>query len=131
MGSPLVGLVLRGLLALSLLGSAYVHWAEWQNWASFNDVVGPLFLLNVVAGVVLAVAVVVWRHWLPVLLGFGFGVATLAAYVLALTVGLFGVKQQFTSAAETWGVVTDLGCIVAGGALLLVRDWRQSSRETV
>ncbi len=53
-------------------------------------IIGPLFLVNVVAGVVIAIAVLVWRHWLPLLAAAGFGAATLVAFLPDRTIGLFG-----------------------------------------
>jgi hypothetical protein len=111
--------LLRILVALGLLGSAWVHYDLWGS-GGFGDigVVGPLFLVNAVAGVVIAVAVLVWHHWLPALAAAGFGVATLGAYVLSVTVGFYGVQEQFTTQAEVWGVVTEVACIVFGILLL-------------
>ncbi|PXY29584.1 hypothetical protein [Prauserella flavalba] len=111
--------ILRVLVALGLLGSALVHWVVWLDWARYMDVVGPLFLVNVVAGAVIALAVLVWRHWLPALAAVGFGLATLGAYVLSLTVGFFGVQEQFATQEEVWGVVTEVACVVFGIALLV------------
>lgn len=113
------------LTVFGLVGSALVHLLEWRDWAKDVEIIGPLFLLNVGAGVVLATAVVAWRHWLPALAAAGYGAATLGAYVLSLTVGLFGVSEQFTTAAEVWGVVTDGACILGGG-LLLLWHWRSA-----
>ncbi|WP_019808459.1 hypothetical protein [Saccharomonospora halophila] len=114
----LVERVLRGLVAAGLLGSAWVHLSVWLDWARDTAVVGPLFLVNVVAGVVIAVAVVVSRHPLSALAAVGFGVATLAAYVLSLTVGFFGVHERFATRAELWGVITEAACVVFGLVLL-------------
>ncbi|TDD83371.1 hypothetical protein E1202_25670 [Saccharopolyspora karakumensis] len=118
----MVGWILRALVALGLLGSAWVHWVVWQDWAKDMAVVGPSFLVNVVAGVVIAIAVLVWRSPLPAIAAIGFGLATLAAYTLSLTVGFFGVQEQFATSEEAWGVITELGCVVFGTALLLTRD---------
>ncbi|MEU3269427.1 hypothetical protein ABZ639_01210 [Saccharomonospora sp. NPDC006951] len=117
----MTGWLLRLLVALGLLGSAWVHLDVWLDWARNTDVVGPLFLVNVVAGAVIAIAVLVWHHWLPALLAVGFGVVTLVAYVLSLTVGLFGVREQFATQAELWGVITEAACVVFGSLLLLPR----------
>lgn len=113
------------LTVLGLLGSAAVHLLEWRDWAKDVDIIGPLFLLNVGAGVVLAIAVVAWRHWLPAFAAAGYGAATLGAYLISVTVGLFGVQEQFTTSAEVWGVVTDGACILGGG-LLLLWYWRSA-----
>lgn len=122
-----MSLLIRAFAVVSLLGVGVVHLIGWQDWARDESVVGPLFLLNVVASVVLATAVLVWRHWLVGLATLGFGAATLAAYLLSLTVGFFGVHEQFQTSLEVWGVVTDVACIVAG-ALLLLPSERNRSR---
>jgi hypothetical protein len=111
---------IRILVAAALLGSAWVHYDLWQEGFKDIAVIGPLFLVNVLAGVVLAIAVLAWRHWLPALGAAGFGVATLGAYVLSVTVGLFNVHEQFKTPAEFWGVVTEVICIVGGLALLMM-----------
>lgn len=118
-----MGIVLRVLVVLSLLGSAAVHLLEWNAWARDTEVIGPLFLVNVAAGIVIAAAIIVWPHWLPPLAAIGFGAATLGAYVLSLTVGLFDVVNQFTTTAELWGVITEVGCMVFGAFMLLRQDW--------
>ncbi|MFC4002352.1 hypothetical protein ACFS2C_05105 [Prauserella oleivorans] len=125
----MVGWVLRVMVVLGLLGSAWVHWVVWLDWARDTDVVGPLFLVNVVAGVVIAIAVLAWRHWLPALAAVGFGLATLGAYVLSLTVGFFGVQEQFATQEEIWGVVTEVACVVFGLTLLAPRVTR-AERES-
>ncbi|ROS43783.1 hypothetical protein [Amycolatopsis thermoflava] len=123
----MVAWLLRILVVLGLLGSAWVHWDLWiggdlQNYPT----VELLFLVNVIAGVVIAVAVLFWRHWLPVLAAIGFGAVTLGAYLISLTPGgLFGVREQFATSAETWGVVTEAGCVVFGVALLFAQRVRR------
>ncbi|MGP4110423.1 hypothetical protein ACTWP5_05840 [Streptomyces sp. 4N509B] len=117
---------LRLLVVLGLLGSAWVHWVVWRDWARFDDVVGPLFVVNYVAGPVIALAVLGWHsHWLPEAAAVGFGAATLGGYLLSLTVGFFGIREQFRTEEEVWGVVTEAGCVVLGAVLLLLR-WREA-----
>ncbi|GAB2915364.1 hypothetical protein [Streptomyces mayteni] len=112
----------RLLVAAGLIGSAWVHWVVWDDWARFMDVVGPLFMVNVIAGPVIALAVLLWRgHWLPELAAVGFGLATLGAYVMSLTVGFFDVQEQFRTDEELWGVITEAACVVFGGLLLARR----------
>ncbi|KAA9148839.1 hypothetical protein FPZ12_044410 [Amycolatopsis acidicola] len=130
----MVAWVLRVLVALGLLGSAWVHYDLWAN-QGFSDIdtIGPLFLVNVVAGVVLALAVLFWHHWLPVLGAIGFGAVTLVAYLISLTPGgLFGVHEEFRMASEVWGVVTEAGCVVLGIALLALQvRARSQGRQAV
>ncbi|MDT0309292.1 hypothetical protein RM780_20340 [Streptomyces sp. DSM 44917] len=116
------GWALRAAAALGLLGSAWIHLVVWQDWARDEPVVGELFLVNAVAGPVLAAAVLAWRgHWLPELGTAGFGAATLLAYAASLTTGFLGVREQFRTPEETWGVVTEAACLLAGVLLLLIR----------
>ena len=114
----------RALVALSLLVSAGVHlWLWWFDDFRLIEWIGPLFLLNVVAGVALAVAVVFWPHWLPVLGAIGFGLATLVAFVLSATVGLLGVNEPWSGGPQLTAGIAELVSVV-GGALVLVRERR-------
>ncbi|MGH3516097.1 MAG: hypothetical protein ACRDQ7_01485, partial [Haloechinothrix sp.] len=80
---------------------------------------GPLFLVNVVAGVVIAIAVLVWRHWLPLLAAAGFGAATLVAFLIDRTIGLFGPPSPLVfGAPETIAAVAELLVIVCAASLL-------------
>jgi len=92
--------------------------------AGVPGIVGPLFLLDAIGGLLIAFAVLAWRHWLPTLAAVGFGVLTLGSYMLAATVGFLGQHDQFNSQPEYWGVITEAVCIVFGIALLFVRDRR-------
>ncbi|HET6504649.1 MAG TPA: hypothetical protein VFG87_28200 [Amycolatopsis sp.] len=121
----MVAWLLRVAVILGLLGSAWVHYDLWQNEGfSDIDVIGPMFLINAIAGLVIAVAVLFWHHWLPVFLAIGFGAVTLAAFLLSLrSGGFFGVHEQFDPTSqnwlpELWGVITEAGCVVFGAALL-------------
>jgi hypothetical protein len=117
-----VDLPLRALVALSLLVSAAVHlWLWWYDDFRFIDWIGPLFLLNVLAGLALAVAVVLWRHWLPVLGAVGFGLATLVAFALSATVGLLGVNEPWTGGPQLTAGIAEIVSVV-GGALVLFRE---------
>jgi hypothetical protein len=101
---------LRILAAAAVLVSAAVHLKVWVDGYRDLNIIGPLCLLNVVAGVVIALLLVAWRHWLPLLLAAGFGAATLLAFVTAATVGLFGVHEIWVS---TTGITAGVAEIVA------------------
>ena len=62
------------------------------------------------------------RHWIPLLLALGFGASTLGAFVIASTVGLFGVHEHWTG-WEVWTAATsEVIAIVAAGTVLLLQD---------
>ena len=65
--------------------SAYVHLYEWLNGMRHVHVIGPLFVVNIVAGVVIAVLLVTWHHWFAPFLAFGFGASTLGGFAIATT----------------------------------------------
>lgn len=110
----------RRLGAAGVLVSAVVHLVLW--FQGFRDiaVVGPMFLLNAVGGVVLTVAILGWRHWLPLLGGIGFGLLTLVAFFLSATVGLFGVLSplEFAGVEELVAAVAEIVAIVGCGMAL-------------
>ena len=116
----MIGWTLRIVVAAALLGSAGVHYFLFTQ--GYSGIVTPLFLLNAIGGLVLAIAVLAWRHWLPALGALGFGVLTLGAYTLSATVGFLGQHDGFNSQPEYWGVITEVICIVGGIALLSMRN---------
>lgn len=102
----------RAVTALAVLVSALVHLYLWNDGMREVDVIGPGFLLNGVGGIAVAVAVLAWRHWLPLLAAAGFGAATLGAYVLARTVGLAGVRETITTPEAVVSAVVEVLAIV-------------------
>ena len=91
----------RGLAAAGVLLSATVHLDLWDvEGVRGLAVLGPLFLLNGIAGIVLGTVVTVWRHWLPALAAAGFGLVTVAFFWLSVVHGLFGVRERAGGAAE-------------------------------
>ena len=111
-------MTLRIVGAAALLVSAAVHLYLWFDGVR-NQSVGPMFLMNVVAGVVLAVLIVRWQHWIPAFLTLGFGVATLGAFTIASTVGLLGVHTEWAGGSVFAAAAAEIVCIVVGGLLLL------------
>lgn len=117
---------LRGLVAAAALLSAYVHLELYVDGMRM-PVIGPLFLLNAGGGLVIGLAVLFWRHWLPMLGALGFGVATLGAFLLSATVGLFGLHEQLVGLAQIAAGVSEIVC-VAGAAGWLIGEARGQDR---
>lgn len=113
---------MRALAAVSVLVSAAVHLYLWFDFARDDDFLGPSFMLNAVAGVVIAVLLLAWRHWLPAFLALGFGLSTLLAFVLATTVGLFGVTAAWSGWAAWVAAAAEVLAIVAGARLLVASN---------
>ncbi|WP_024286071.1 hypothetical protein [Cellulomonas sp. KRMCY2] len=104
--------VARALTAAAVLLSAVVHLDLWAQGMSSVAIVGPAFLLNAVGGLGLALAVLLWRHWLPLLGSIGFGVATLGAFVMSVTVGLLGVHESWDGVPQMLSAVSEIAAIV-------------------
>jgi hypothetical protein len=96
-----------------------IHLILWFQFMHEDKVLGPAFLVNVVAGVVIAVLLVRWHHWLPGVLSACFGMATLGAFTLATTVGLFGTHEHWTG-FYVWGAaIAEVTAVLAGCAVVL------------
>jgi hypothetical protein len=122
-------MVTRIVTAVAALVSAYVHLKLWLDGFSDIDVIGPAFLFNAVAGLVIAVLLVAWRHWVPGFLAAGFGASTLGAFILSTTVGLFGVKEQWVG-FEVWAAaISEVVCVV-GGLLVMREAWPRRQADT-
>jgi predicted lipoprotein with Yx(FWY)xxD motif len=83
-----------GLLA----ATAAIHLDLYLTGFRNIPTIGPLFLLQVIAGFVLAAAVLATGNPVVAALGAGFAVATLAGYLLSVWVGLFGYTEVRTTA---------------------------------
>jgi hypothetical protein len=119
---------LRVLGAAALLVSAAIHLIEWFGGVR-NQSIGPLFLVNVVAGVVIAGLLLRWHHWVPAFLTLGFGAATLGAFVISTTVGLLGIHSSWEGFYVFAAAAAEIVCIVVGVLLLLPA--RDPGRSTV
>jgi hypothetical protein len=94
--TPIVWQVLSALLLLAMGG---IHLALVFQWAS--GLLGVLFVLNAIGGLVLAIAMLTARRGLLRLassLSLLFMAGTLLALVLALTVGPFGITERLSTA---------------------------------
>jgi len=112
----------RIVTAVAALVSAYVHLKLWLDGMRDIDVIGPAFLFNAVAGLVIAVLLLTWRHWVPGFLAAGFGASTLGAFILSATVGLFDVHEQWTGGYQLTAAAAEVVCII-GGLLVLREAW--------
>lgn len=117
-------LVLRALVAVAVVVSGVVHFLLWRDGMRDVDVVGPAFLVNAAGGLVIGAAVLLWRHWLPLLAAIGFGAATFGAYLMSMTVGFFGVREQVWTTEAVVSAVTEVAAVVLGVAALLVERRR-------
>lgn len=112
---------MRILAATAVLVSAGVHLKLWLDGFKDLHMIGPAFMLNAVAGLVIGVLLVLWRHWLPPLLAVGFGASTFGAFLISTTVGLYGVHEVWTGSYVFAAAVSEVVAMIAG-ALVLLRE---------
>ena len=89
-------LALAGIGAGFLVWSGVIHLDLWADGYKDISVIGPLFLVQGIASILLAVAIVAFR-WLALLAaGAVAGRATGAGLLLSVYVGLFGYTESLT-----------------------------------
>jgi hypothetical protein len=117
--------VLRGLTASGVLLSAVVH-LELYSVEGFKDIhiIGPLFLLNAIAGLVIGIGMLVWDHWLPTFLAVGFAATTLVFFYLSVTVGTFGLHETLSGTPQVMAEVAEWVALVLGSILLALQLWK-------
>ncbi|MRH30088.1 hypothetical protein GH740_12310 [Microbacterium sp. SYP-A9085] len=122
--------VMRILSALVLLAVGGIH--LFLVLDGVGGVLGVLFVLNAVAALVLLIGMLMLRGrmlQLTIVLSLLFVIATLAALLLALTVGLFGITEVWTFALVPQTVVVEaIGIVVL--AITTVVAFRRPARST-
>jgi predicted lipoprotein with Yx(FWY)xxD motif len=99
-----------GLLA----ATAAIHLDLYLTGFKNIPTIGPLFLLQIIAGFALAVAVLATGNQVAAALGAGFAVATLGGYLLSIWVGLFGFTEVRTTAGIVAGIIEVAAFAVLG-----------------
>jgi hypothetical protein len=105
--------VLRILSAILLLAIGGIH--LFLVFDGTGGILGAMFTLNGIAGIVLAIAILVLRGRLLMLATVGgllFAIASLLALVLALTVSLFGITETWDYMLVPQTVVIDAVAVV-------------------
>ena len=112
---------------LALAGAAMLIWSGWIHlklWADgYKDIhtIGPLFLAQGIACIVLAVPLVIWRSLALQLVSAGTLVATAAGLLLSANYGLFGLKESLSVPYTVLSLYVEFGgavILVAGSAIL-------------
>lgn len=99
------GLPLRAAGAMLLAVSAGIHLDLYLTGYRTIPVIGWLFMLQFVGGLTLALAVIVTHSRLAVAASAAFALSTLAAYLLAVRIGLFGFREVRTRAGIAAGLI--------------------------
>ena len=115
--------------AATVAVSAVIHLHLWGTGYRHLPTVGPLFLLQAVSGFALSALLILTRRVWAAVLSFGLICATLAGFIMALYVGLFGFRDSwsapFAGMAFTYEVVSG-ALLVVGSTLSVIRDRRRA-----
>jgi hypothetical protein len=120
--------------ALLTAATALIHLHLWTTGYRHIATIGPLFLLQAVAGFVLAVGLAVWHRWLVAAAGALFLLGTAAGLVVSTRYGLFGFKDSFGAPFATLALTLEIaGAVILGAAALLLRPGqdRRPTRVTL
>jgi hypothetical protein len=118
-------MTVRLIAAAALLVSAYVHLHLWLDGFRHVHVIGPLFVVNVAAGVGIAVLLVFWRHVLAPFLAFGFGASTLGGFAIAAQWGLFGDHEKWQG-NYVWAAAASEAVAIVAGLYAVAQERRPS-----
>lgn len=106
-------LLLRlGCVAL-LAWIGYIHLHLWLEGYRHIPTNGPLFLLDAVAGFILAAALLAWPRPLAGMLSAGYTAATLGALVISLSAGLFGFRESISASYVTESLTIETITVLA------------------
>jgi hypothetical protein len=91
--SATAAFIVGGLL---IIWSSYIHFHLWQK-VGYRHIptIGPLFILQSIAGLVMGILVIGVRRVWAAVLGAGFALSTLIGFLISVEHGLFGFKDQF------------------------------------
>jgi len=137
----LQGLVTNLLIwagSLFVLGSSIIHFHLWDSFAyRALPTIGPLFLMQAIAGAVLAIVTSVAAIWtsvarklLLVLAEAGFAFATAGGLIISINFGLFGWKDTLSAPYAGLALAVELtaGALLLVASALLGRSWRAQRR---
>jgi hypothetical protein len=120
-GGAATGLVV--VTGVLMLVSGFVHVHLWDIAYRHVATLGPLFLVQAIAALVLALLLVATRRGVFVVASLGLMAGTIVGFILVVTVGLFGFTlHEITNYAIVAVVVEGLAVVLSGAtALLLLR----------
>ena len=106
--------------AALLIASGSIHLDLYLTGYNSIPTIGPLFLLQIIAAFVLAIAIPLTGHRLAYAAGAAFAIGTLGGYLLSLKVGLFGFTEVRTTAGIVAAIIdvaafAVLGCGMVSG----------------
>jgi hypothetical protein len=120
-GSAAAGLTWRSLIASPgltasllcwagsalLIVSAAIHLHLWSDGYDQIPTIGPVFLLQGIAGIVMALLVAFSRHFLVARAGALFAAGTIGGLLVSVEIGLFGFQDSLSAPYATMSLVVE------------------------
>lgn len=114
-----------------LVWVAAIHLHLWSEGYRHIPTDGPLFLVDAIAGFILAAILLVWPRPLAGLLGAGFMASTLAALILSINVGLFGFQESIRASFVVESILLEsLGAVALFTWTLVVLQAQPKPRSS-
>jgi hypothetical protein len=102
-----------------MIASGLIHLHLWDIAYRHVKTLDQLFLVQVVAALALAVALLVTRHLIVVVASLLLMAGTIVGFLLARSVGIFGFKLTFTSGLANTVLVIEVAAVI----LLAITAW--------
>jgi hypothetical protein len=93
-GTATVAFFAGGILVIWL---SYIHFHLWQDGYRHIATIGPLFLAQSVAGLLIGLLVIAVRRVWTAIVGIGFALATMAGFLISVEHGLFGFTDSWAA----------------------------------
>jgi hypothetical protein len=128
-GGPWAAVLLLRLGCVALIvWIGYIHLHLWLEGYRHIPANGPLFLLDAVAGFILAALVLAWPRPLAGLLAAGYTAATLGALLISLSVGLFGFRESISASYVTQSLTIEAITVLITWTVLVAASPRPPAR---
>jgi hypothetical protein len=98
---------------LLIVWSSYIHFHLWQK-VGYRHIptIGPLFLLQSIAGLAVGALVIGARRVWSAAIGVGFVLSTLIGFLISVVHGLFGFKELWSSPFAHQAFAIELATLV-------------------
>jgi hypothetical protein len=110
--------------AAAVAASAVIHLHLWMQGYKHIHMIGPLFLAQAIAGIVLALAMVAYPRFISAVAGALYMASTIGGLLTSATIGIFGFHDGLSVPWATSSLVIEaagLVVLVAAGAALFKR----------